>query len=112
MAYSVPKLNDYSTAALQRAAAEAKSGFEWERSQARSDADWKSFRDRWLARKSGLLTQINDLWLKAAPKDAKREAGRRVNEIKLEVEHAVDKTEELYLDWETTRQAPGSTERV
>ncbi len=35
----------------------------------------KPFRDRWMARKNGILTQINDLWLKAAPKDAKREAG-------------------------------------
>jgi phenylalanyl-tRNA synthetase alpha chain len=26
-------------------------------------------------RKNGILTQINDLWLKGAPKDAKREAG-------------------------------------
>src|SRR5271165_5618760 len=91
MAYSVPKLNDYSTAALQRAAAEAKSGFEWERSQAKSDADWKSFRDRWLARKSGLLTQINDLWLKAAPKDAKREVGQAVNEIRQFIEEEISK---------------------
>ena len=28
----------------------------------------------WL-RKNGALTQINDLWLKGAPKDAKRDAG-------------------------------------
>ena len=38
----------------------------------------KAFRDRWMARKNGVLTQINDLWLKAAPKEAKREVGQRV----------------------------------
>ena len=38
-----------------------------------------------MARKNGILTQINDLWLKGAPKDAKREAGRNsnVNEVKV-----------------------------
>ena len=39
------------------------------------DADLKVFRDHWMARKNGILTQINDLWLKGAPKEAKREAG-------------------------------------
>ena len=48
--------------------------------EVRSDADLKAFRDRWMARKNGILTQINDLWLKAAPKEAKREAGSLVNE--------------------------------
>jgi len=111
--YTVPKLTDYSAAALDTATAQLLMALKEEADHAcSSETAWKAFRDRWLARKSGLLTQVNDLWLKAAPKDAKREAGRRVNEIKLEVEHAVDKTEELYLDWETTRQAPGSTERV
>jgi phenylalanyl-tRNA synthetase alpha chain len=42
-----------------------------------------------MARKNGILTQINDLWLKAAPNDAKREVGRRVNELKKLVEDRV-----------------------
>ena len=33
-----------------------------------------------MARKNGVLTQINDLWLKGAPKEAKRER-EFVNEI-------------------------------
>jgi len=41
---------------------------------------------------NGVLTQLNDLWLKAAPKDAKREVGQRVNEVKVKVEEAVDAT--------------------
>jgi phenylalanyl-tRNA synthetase alpha chain len=55
----------------------------------RNDRELKAFRDRWIGRKNGILTQINDLWLKAAPKDAKREAGSRVNELKLSVEIVV-----------------------
>jgi phenylalanyl-tRNA synthetase alpha chain len=52
--------------------------------------EWKVFRDRWMARKNGVLTQINDLWLKAAPGPAKRDVGARVNQLKAEVEQAVD----------------------
>ena len=38
----------------------------------RSDAERKAFRDRWMARRAEFLTQVNDLWLKGAPKEAKR----------------------------------------
>jgi phenylalanyl-tRNA synthetase alpha chain len=113
VAYIVPKLADYSAAALDLAvshllaALKEEADHDWS-----SETAWKAFRDRWIGRKSGQLTQVNDLWLKAAPKDAKREVGRRVNEIRMEVEHAVEKTEGLYLDLETTTQAPGSMESV
>ena len=111
MAYTVPKLTDYSSVALDAAASQLLSALKEEADQARkTEAAWKAFGDRWLARKSGLLTQVNDLWLKAAPKDAKREIGRRVNEIKLEVEHAIEKTEDLQLEWSTTAPATGSPE--
>src|SRR5271157_933510 len=105
MAYTVPKLTDYSAAEIEKAATELLSALKAEADKAwSSEAEWKAFRDRWLARKSGILTLVNDLWLKPAPKDAKREVGRRVNEIRVEVEHAVEKTEELQLDWATTAQ--------
>ena len=43
-----------------------------------------------MGRKSGVLTQINDLWLKGAPKEAKREAGIRVNELKARITELVE----------------------
>ena len=43
-----------------------------------------------MARKNGILTQINDLWLKGAPKEAKREAGIRVNELKARITELVE----------------------
>ena len=61
-----------------------------EAGEVRTDADLKAFRDRWMARKNGILTQINDLWLKGAPKDAKREAGIRVNELKARITELVE----------------------
>jgi phenylalanyl-tRNA synthetase alpha chain len=90
VAYSVPKLTDYSAAALERASAELFSALGDEAAAVKSEADWKIFRDRWMARKNGVLTQINDLWLKAAPKEAKREVGQLVNSIKLQVEQKVE----------------------
>ena len=63
----------------------------------RSEVELKLFRDRWMARKNGVLTQINDLWLKGAPKQAKREVGRSVNEIKDAVEDILLKAEDIRL---------------
>ena len=90
MAYTVPKLKDFSPAALDDAVAELLSALELESAHAGNADQRKAFRDRWLARKDGILTQINDLWLKAAPKDAKRDVGQRVNKLKAEVEQRVE----------------------
>jgi phenylalanyl-tRNA synthetase alpha chain len=90
MAYTVPKLTDHSPAALEKAAGECIAACTTEAAEVRSDADLKAFRDRWMARKNGILTQINDQWLKGAPKDAKREAGMRVNELKMRITELVE----------------------
>ena len=90
MAYTVSKLTDYSAAALQKGAAECVRACAGEAESVRSDAELKEFRDRWMARKNGILTQINDVWLKGAPKDAKREAGMRVNELKARIQELVE----------------------
>ena len=95
MAYTVPKLTDYSTSALLKAFHKVKSAFQNELAEPDSEAAWKIFRDRWMARKNGLLTQINDLWLKAAPKEAKREVGQLVNELKQFVEQEIAKGREF-----------------
>jgi len=101
MAYTVSRLTDYSAAALEKAADECIAACTAEASEVRSDLDLKSFRDRWMARKNGILTQINDLWLKGAPKEAKREAGIRVNEIKSAVADIIDKAEHIRLEIST-----------
>src|SRR5271166_5787267 len=90
MAYTVPKLTDYSAAALEKAAGECVAACTAEATEVRGEAELKAFRDRWMARKNGILTQINDLWLKGAPKEAKREAGQQVNMIKGLVEEQIE----------------------
>ena len=111
MTYTVPKLTDYSAAALEKAKSELLAALEQEvRALLFADAEgslrhdvewaqrwdeWKKFRDTWISRKSGALTQINDIWLKGAPKEAKRAAGQLVNEIKKTVAEEVARTEAL-----------------
>jgi phenylalanyl-tRNA synthetase alpha chain len=95
MAYTVPKLTDYSAAALDSAADGLKSALREESRAVSDEPQFKAFRDRWMARKNGVLSQLNDEWLKAAPRDSKRAVGQRVNEIKVHVEDVVAKAEHL-----------------
>jgi phenylalanyl-tRNA synthetase alpha chain len=88
--YTVPQLTDFSPAALDTAARDLLSALESEGQSVNNGNEGKLFRDRWLARKDGVATQINDLWLKPAPKEAKRDVGQRVNQLKQKIEAAVE----------------------
>src|SRR5438067_667356 len=90
VAYTVPQLKDFSPAALDKAVEKLLSVLDQESAALADEAQRKTFRDHWLARKDGILTQINELWLKPAPKEAKREVGQRVNKLKAEVESKVE----------------------
>ena len=86
---------------MEKAAGDLLSALGEEAAKVKNDSDWKAFRDRWMARKNGILTQINDQWLKGAPKEAKREAGIRVNELKAAVADIIDKAEYIHLELST-----------
>ena len=88
--YAVPKLKDFSAKALDAAAKKLLAALEKEAAAVSNEAEWKVFRDRWIARTNGILTQINDQWLKVAPKEAKRDAGQKVNELKAKVTGTVE----------------------
>ena len=90
MPYTVPKLTDYSAAALESVVRELLSALDQEAAAVANESDWKAFRDRWMGRKNGILTQVNELWLKAAPKDTKREVGQSLNELKRVVTERVE----------------------
>jgi len=51
-------------------------------SEAERDKLAKALRDRWLARKNGLLSLIDDNWLKKAPRELKPVVGRQFNEFR------------------------------
>src|SRR5512140_166921 len=90
--YTVPKLETSSADELDRAVADLLSALEAEVQSVSDDAQWQDFRNRWTARKNGILTQINDGWLKAAPGPQKRDVGQRLNQVKQKVEAIVEET--------------------
>jgi phenylalanyl-tRNA synthetase alpha chain len=93
MLYTVPKLTDFSAATLADAKKAFELALESEKDAVESENDWKAFKDRWMARKNGILTQINDKWLKAAPGPTKRDVGQLVNALRLLVEDRVPKAQ-------------------
>jgi phenylalanyl-tRNA synthetase alpha chain len=54
------------------------------------ESEWKIFRDRWLGRKSGVLAQVTDNWLKPASPELKRAVGAALNELRAQVEARVE----------------------
>jgi phenylalanyl-tRNA synthetase alpha chain len=97
VAYTVPKLKDHSAKALDKASDNLLAALEKESKAVQNEEEWKIFRDRWMARKNGVLTQINDLWLKAAPVEAKPVFGQKVNWLKKHVEGTVEVTNKRLL---------------
>ena len=87
--YTVPKLVDYSRDEALARLAELYAALDEEAATLKTESDWKGFRDLWMARKNGILTQVNDMWLKAAPKETKRDIGELVNRLRGEVEKKV-----------------------
>lgn len=51
-------------------------------SEAERDGLAKAFRDRWLARKHGLLAGVDENWLKQAPRELKPAVGKLFNELR------------------------------
>jgi phenylalanyl-tRNA synthetase alpha chain len=54
------------------------------------ESEWKMFRDRWLGRKSGVLTLITDNWLKPATPELKRVVGQELNTLRAHVETKIE----------------------
>ncbi|HET7103555.1 MAG TPA: phenylalanine--tRNA ligase subunit alpha [Terracidiphilus sp.] len=86
----IPNLAAFSDAALAEAFAalelEARSGAA---SLSSSDAV-EAFRLQWLGRKQGLLKEVSDRWLKAAPPQAKKSVGERFKALKELVESLLE----------------------
>ena len=92
--YQVPKLEDFSPESLDKAAAELLVALEAEAQTAGDAKAYEDFRNRWMSRKNGILAQINDTWLKAAPGPSKRDVGQRVNALKGKAEELINAAQE------------------
>ena len=108
-AYAVPKLKDFSPTALDKAAEKLLAALENEAEEVVTlfanpaistpikNTSFKDFRDRWMARKNGILTQVNEGWLKSASPAAKRDVGRKVNELKTHVEAKMSEVQQRFV---------------
>jgi phenylalanyl-tRNA synthetase alpha chain len=70
--------------------AELRKQFDHDAAGATDESGWKSLRDAWLGRKSGLLTQVTDAWLKPSKPELKRAIGQALNELKAHIEAALE----------------------
>jgi len=70
--------------------AEVRARFDQEAPAIHDEAAWKNFRDAWLGRKSGVLAQITDNWLKPATPELKRAVGAGLNDLRAHVESQIE----------------------
>jgi phenylalanyl-tRNA synthetase alpha chain len=70
--------------------ADVRTRFDTESNAVHDETSWKQFRDAWLGRKSGVLTQITDNWLKPATPELKRAVGASLNELRAHVEAQIE----------------------
>ena len=107
--YTVPKLADYSPAALGKAFYDLAVKLNEDFIEVQDEADWKDFRDRWMSRKHGILTQVRENWLKPAPPQAKKNIGLQFNNLLRHVQPAV--TDYLsFLSYSRVRALPPAEE--
>jgi phenylalanyl-tRNA synthetase alpha chain len=86
---SLTDLGATSAAKITDQFAEIRSRFDLESNTIHDESAWKTFRDNWLGRKSGVLAQITDNWLKPASPDLKRAVGAGLNELRAHVESQI-----------------------
>jgi len=82
----IPNLKAFDEASLDQAFAQ----LERQAREAAAALDAEAFRLRWLGRKQGLLNDVSDRWLKAAPAQAKKAVGQRFKVLKDLVEKLFD----------------------
>ncbi len=70
--------------------AQVRARFDAESTNVNNEESWKLFRDAWLGRKSGVLTQITENWLKPSSPDLKRAVGASVNELRGHIESKIE----------------------
>jgi len=87
---TLPQLGLATTESVSQAFAEVRQRFEKEAGAEKDPERWKAFVLAWTGRKSGVLSQITDNWLKNAPKDLKNIVGQELNKLKAHVEAAIE----------------------
>ena len=82
---TIPQLTSYDDHALDHAFATLA-----EEARTADRTDVEAFRLHWLGRKQGRLKLISEAWLKSAPPEAKKALGIRFNQLKQQIEQALE----------------------
>jgi phenylalanyl-tRNA synthetase alpha chain len=90
--------------------ADLRGRFDEECACASDESSWKQFRDAWLGRKSGVLTQITDNWLKPATQELKRVVGQELNQLRAHVESKIEERRKSIES--ASAETPSARERV
>jgi len=86
MTDAIPQLAAYDDATLDRAFATLAT----EVTKSVTSEDPEAFRLHWLGRKQGRLKLVSDAWLKSAPAEARKPLGIRFNQLKQQIEAALE----------------------
>src|ERR1700731_5074434 len=70
--------------------AQVRARFDDESTGVHDEESWKLFRDAWLGRKSGVLTQITDNWLKPSGPALKPAVGAARHQLRAHVEPKIE----------------------
>jgi phenylalanyl-tRNA synthetase alpha chain len=82
---AIPQLVSYDEPSLEAAFATLA-----EEVRAADTADSEAFRLHWLGRKQGRLKLVSEAWLKSAPAEARKPLGIRFNQLKQQIEAALE----------------------
>ena len=82
---AIPQLHTFDEPALEAAFATLA-----EEVRTADTTDLEAFRLHWLGRKQGRLKLISEAWLKSAPPEAKKALGIRFNQLKQQIEAALE----------------------
>lgn len=79
-------LESVSTERLAEIFASIREDFDREAAAVHDAQQWKQLHDAWLGRKSGVLANITENWLKPAPREVKSAIGQSLNALRAHVE--------------------------
>jgi phenylalanyl-tRNA synthetase alpha chain len=90
MTDTIPQLNSYDDAALETAFTTLADEVHQQGAELTNAEAQENFRLHWLGRKQGRLKLISDAWLKSAPVEARKPLGIRFNQLKQQIEAALE----------------------
>ncbi len=87
---TIPQLNTYDEPALEAAFHTLAQEVRTEAATLTTPEAQQTFRLHWLGRKAGRLKLISEAWLKSAPAEARKPLGIRFNQLKGQIEQALE----------------------